>query len=162
MLNILKIYELKKQVLIPAPLDEVFSFFSRAENLNLITPPWLYFKILTPSPIDMQKNTAIDYSIKLLGFRMKWKTEITVWRPPFRFTDRQIKGPYRHWDHTHIFEEKQGGTYMEDIVRYAVPGFVLSPLAHFFFVRPRLEKIFSFRERALLEYFRHRADTCRD
>ena len=153
MLNILKIYELRRQVTIPAPVGDVFSFFSAAENLNLITPPWLYFKILTPLPVIMKKNALIDYSIKFLGFRMTWRTEIKVWQPPDRYVDRQIKGPYRVWEHTHLFEEKGGDTQMEDVIRYAVPGFVLSPLIHFLFVRPQLDKIFTFREKSILEYF---------
>jgi ligand-binding SRPBCC domain-containing protein len=156
MLNILKIYKLMRQITIPAPIDEVFSFFSAAENLNLITPPWLYFKILTPLPIKMEKNVLIDYSIKIFGWRMTWETEITLWQPPDRFVDRQIKGPYRVWEHMHLFEKKGGGTQMTDIVRYAVPGFVLSPLVHFLFVRPRLEKIFTFREQRVLELFTSR------
>jgi hypothetical protein len=156
MLNVLKIYELKRNTTIPASLDEVFSFFSKAENLNAITPPWLYFKILTPLPIKMKKNALIDYSIKLLGLQMTWKTEISDWQPPHRFTDRQIKGPYRVWEHAHIFEERGGETQMEDVIRYAVPGFVLSPLIHFLFVRPRLERVFDFRETAILEYFSKR------
>jgi ligand-binding SRPBCC domain-containing protein len=153
MLNLLKIYELKKEVSIPASIQEVFSFFSNAENLNRITPSWLSFKILTPLPIKMEKNARIDYSLKLLGFRMKWRTEITAWEPSNRFIDRQIEGPYRVWEHTHLFEENEGGTQMTDVVRYAVPGFVLSPIVHFLFVRPRLEKIFLFREESILKYF---------
>ncbi len=157
MLNILKIYELRRKIFIPSPVTEVFSFFSNAENLNLITPPWLYFKILTPLPIVMKKNASIDYSIKLLGLRMTWRTEIAVWQPPDEFVDRQIEGPYRVWEHTHLFKENEGGTQMEDVVRYAVPGFVLSPLVHFLFVRPRLEKIFNFRENSILDYFGRRS-----
>ena len=156
MLNILKIYELKRRTFIPAPIQDVFSFFSNAEDLNLITPPWLYFKILTPLPVIMKENTQIDYSIKLLGLRMTWKTEITVWQPPNKFIDRQIKGPYRVWEHTHIFKEKGRGTQMEDIVQYAVPGFVLSPIFHLLFVRPRLVKIFAYREQKMLELFTSR------
>ena len=157
MLNILKIYELRRQVIIPAPIEDVFSFFSDAENLNAITPAWLDFRILTPLPIRMEKNVLIDYSLKLLGFRVSWKTEIVEWQPPDRFVDRQIKGPYRVWEHMHMFAENNGGTQMTDIVRYAVPGFVLSPLIHFLFVRPRLEKIFSFREETIRTYFVDRA-----
>lgn len=156
MLNILKIYELRRQVVIPAPVEDVFSFFSDAENLNEITPPWLNFKILTPLPIRMGKDALIDYSLELLGLPLTWKTKITVWDPPDRFVDRQIKGPYRVWEHTHEFAKNDGGTQMTDVVRYAVPGFVLSPIVHFFFVRPRLEKIFSFREESILEYFSRR------
>jgi ligand-binding SRPBCC domain-containing protein len=150
MLNVLKIYELRKKVYIRAQVQDVFSFFSRAENLNLITPPWLRFQILTPLPVKMEKQTRIDYSLNLFRIRLSWKTEITEWQPPFLFVDKQIHGPYRYWEHTHRFEKRDHGTYMEDVVRYAVPGFVFAPLVHFFFVRPRLEKIFSFREETLL------------
>ncbi len=153
-LNVLRIYELRREVFIKASQDEVFSFFSRAENLNAITPPWIHFEILTPLPIKMGRKTRIDYSLKLLGLRFLWKTEITEWQPPDLFIDKQIKGPYRHWEHTHRFERRDHGTVMQDIVRYAVPGFVMAPLAHFFFVRPRLEKIFSFREETLLCIFK--------
>jgi ligand-binding SRPBCC domain-containing protein len=152
-LNILKIYELRREVLVRGPRDAVFSFFSKAENLNAITPPWLHFEIRTPLPFKMERQTRIDYSLKLMGMRFLWNTEITEWRPPASFVDKQIKGPYRYWEHTHRFEQKDGGTVMQDIVRYAVPGFILAPLIHFFFVRPRLEKIFSYREDALLRIF---------
>ena len=64
------------------------------------------------------------------------------------------------WEHAHNFEEKGGGTKMEDVIRYAVPGFVLSPLIHFLFVRPRLEKVFEFRETAILDYFNKRPKPC--
>jgi ligand-binding SRPBCC domain-containing protein len=152
-LDVLKIYKLQREIFIKAPQDEVFYFFSQAENLNTITPPWLHFEIWTPLPIKMAKQTRIDYSLRLLGLRFLWKTEITEWQPPHLFIDKQIKGPYRHWEHTHRFERKDQGTVMQDIVRYAVPGFVLAPLGHFFLVRPRLEKIFSYREEALLRIF---------
>jgi ligand-binding SRPBCC domain-containing protein len=152
-LNILKIYELKRKVHVQAPVEDVFSFFSRAENLNLITPPWLKFQILTRLPIKMERQTHIDYSLHLFRIRFVWKTEIIEWKPPHLFIDKQTKGPYRYWEHIHRFEKANQGTDMEDIVRYAVPGFVFAPLVHFFFVGPRLEKIFSFREESLLRLF---------
>ena len=89
----MNIHELRRKTSIDAPVEEVFSFFSRAENLNRITPSWLGFKILTPLPIRMEKRAVIEYSIKLGLVPMRWRTEIDVWNPPVCFVDKQIKGP---------------------------------------------------------------------
>ena len=81
---------------------------------------------------------------------MRWRTEIETWEPPFRFTDRQLRGPYRLWHHTHTFEERDGGTLCRDEVRYAVWG---GALVERFFVRGDIRRIFAFRREKLTELF---------
>jgi ligand-binding SRPBCC domain-containing protein len=56
------------------------------------------------------------------------------------------------WHHTHDFEPAPGGdgTLMRDTVRYALPLGPLGELAHRLVVRRDLERIFDFRERAVL------------
>ncbi len=96
-------YTLERTQLIPRPLREVFPFFSEANNLEAITPAFLQFKILTPGPIALQAGTLIDYRIRFLGIPMYWRTRIETFDPPVRFTDTQVRGPYRLWHHTHEF-----------------------------------------------------------
>ncbi|MBL8961638.1 MAG: SRPBCC family protein [Gemmatimonadetes bacterium] len=132
------------------PVEQVFDFFSRAENLAAITPPSLGFEILTPLPVDMRAGAQIDYRIRLHGWPMKWRTRITEWDPPHRFIDLQERGPYALWEHTHRFRsDGPGATVMDDEVRYELPfgvlGLVALPL-----VRRQLRGIFAFR-RATVE-----------
>lgn len=135
---------------IPASIEEVFSFFSEARNLEAITPPWLEFRLLAAEPDEMRVGTRIDYRLKLRGVPIRWRSEITLWDPPSSFVDVQIKGPYRRWVHTHTFTPLGVETLVEDHVEYAVPG---GWLVDRFFVRPDIERIFRYRRDALCEIF---------
>jgi hypothetical protein len=155
----MRVHTLQTELWMPRPLEEVFAFFSDAANLEELTPPWLNFRILTPLPIEMRPGVLIDYQISYRIFPIRWRTEITVWEPPYRFVDRQIKGPYRQWHHEHTFESKDGGTLMRDRVDYAVPGWILEPLVHAWVVGPDVKTIFDYREKKMRERFGTPANT---
>jgi len=98
----------------------------------------------------MRVGAIIDYQLRIRGFPVVWRTEITAWEPPFRFVDEQRRGPYRLWRHTHEFVEKDGGTHCLDVVEYAVPG---GALVNKLFVRRDVETIFRWREQAIKAHF---------
>lgn len=149
----MKYHILKKETILNENIKVIFDFFSKAENLNLITPPELGFKIITKLPVVMQKGSIIDYKIKLNGFPFKWKTEITKWEPPFYFEDTQISGPYKMWVHEHKFQDSAGKTIMQDIVKYLSPGGLLEFIPHNLIVRKKVESIFNYRESKFSELF---------
>lgn len=140
---------LRRETVVGRGLDETFAFFSDARNLQVLTPPWVGFEILTPSPIDMRRGTLIDYRIRIHGFPLTWRTEIVVWEPPHCFVDLQIRGPYRWWHHTHRFEACEGpggGTRVIDEVEYRAP---LAWLSHRLMVARDVARIFDYRAGAL-------------
>ena len=149
----MKMRLLEKTIFIHQPREQVFEFFSKAENLDKVTPNWLNFKIITSTPIEMKKGAIIDYKLKLYGMPVKWQTEITEWQPPYRFIDVQVKGPYRLWVHEHIFEERDGGTLMTDRVQYLAPGYFLEPIVHKLFVLRDVDRIFRYREKVFSNIF---------
>lgn len=138
---------------LPRTPDEIWPFFSSAENLQRITPPWLDFKVVTPTPIEMGEGTLIDYKLKVHGLPIQWRSIIRDWDPPRQFVDEQLKGPYRLWHHTHVFEPKDDGTLARDVVRFRVPG---GRLMSAIFVRRDLEKIFTYRQQVLEQMFGER------
>lgn len=149
----MKSHFIKTTTVIQRPLEEVFTFFSKAENLNEITPPDLQFKIITPLPIEMHKGTLIDYKIKLNGIPMKWRTLISAWEPPYRFVDEQLKGPYVKWIHEHRFEARGNETIMYDTVEFLSPGWILEPIVNAIFVQHKVEGIFKYREQRMQQLF---------
>ena len=149
----MKDYLFETETWLPTDRETIFSFFKEAANLERITPPWLNFSIHTPLPIEMKQGQLIDYHIRMYGIPMRWRTEITEWDPPFAFVDTQIQGPYRKWVHTHTFEQRNGGTWMQDRVQYSLPGGILSRIPHALIVRRNIEEIFRYRKSRISEIF---------
>jgi len=144
----------KTTTVIKKPLLEVFEFFSKAENLNKITPPELQFEFVTPLPIAVHQGAKIEYKIKLSGIPFRWKTLISEWNPPYSFTDQQIKGPYRVWIHRHSFKAlNDNETLMTDEVQFLSPGYFLEPLINKFFIEQKVKEIFHYREQTLQHLF---------
>jgi ligand-binding SRPBCC domain-containing protein len=149
----LRVHTLTTELWLPRPIEEVFAFFADAHNLDILTPPWLHFRILTPYPIEMCQGATIAYRLRWRGVPLSWRTEISLWEPPSRFIDRQVDGPYRQWVHEHRFEARDGGTLMRDRVDYAVPGWLLAPLVARLLVGPDVRRIFCYREAKMRELF---------
>lgn len=141
-------HHLHASQLVDRPIEEVFAFFARPENLGRITPPAMGFGQLS-TDFAMRPGLEIDHRIRPLpGIPMRWRSRIETYDPPNGFTDIQVRGPYRSWVHRHRFTAVDGGTRIDDDVDYALPLGPLGELAHRLIVRSQL-----------LEIFRHRART---
>ena len=149
----MKTFQFEATQLITRPRGEVFAFFSDAANLEAITPTWLKFVICSPQPITLRRGTLIDYRLRVHGVPIRWRSLISVWEPPARFVDEQVRGPYRLWHHEHRFEEVEGGTNVHDRVRYAPLG---GALINSLFVRRDVERIFAYRAERLQSVFNSR------
>jgi hypothetical protein len=145
------VHKLERGLFVPNALPAVFYFFSRAENLEQLTPPWMHFRILTQPPIIMRQGTTIAYALRVHGIPIRWLTEIEQWNPPYEFVDTQARGPYKLWRHTHRFSQVNGGTLVEDQVEYALPFGALGELAHRLQVARDLAGIFDYRARRVTE-----------
>lgn len=148
----MRTYILEREQLLPSSIDQVFSFFSRPENLQTITPPWLDFRMVE-APSALAAGSLIRYRLRWRSVPIRWTTEISEWNPPHGFVDRAVSSPYALWNHEHWFAEQNGGTMMRDRVTYALPFGWLGHLAHWGLVRNDVESIFDFRARTMRRLF---------
>lgn len=150
------IYTFKSEQFLNTDIQTAWDFFSSAGNLAVITPPEMAFKIHTNlEGIEVYEGLIIDYTVKpLLGIPLKWQTEISKVDKPHIFIDKQLKGPYSIWEHTHTFTAKDNGVLMHDEVKYQLPLGFIGTIVHNFIVREKIRKIFKFREETLSRLFK--------
>ena len=149
------VYELTDSFEVASDMDRCWQFFGTAENLPLITPPWLRFTIAMPTPLPpIGQDATLDYTIRWMGVPVRWRTRIIDWSPPRQFVDLQIRGPYLLWHHQHRFEplENGGGVRCFDRVIYALPVPLVRRIVHATLVRRQLLTIFRHRRRVIGEH----------
>lgn len=150
----MKIYTLHKKQNLPISIDDAWNFLSNPENLKTITPDYMGFNILSGAEKTMYPGQIIQYIVTpILGIKTKWVTEITHVVDKQYFVDEQRYGPYALWHHKHFLKSIEGGVEMEDIIDYKLPFGWIGQLVQPFLVKPKLEEIFSYRQKKLIELF---------
>lgn len=148
-------HRFKTEQFLPIDKKKAWDFFSSPKNLSLITPPEMDFKILTQlNRENIYEGMKIDYTVKpLFGIPVHWQTEICKLSHQNYFTDRQTKGPYKIWEHTHTFIEQSNGVLMTDVVNYEIPLGFLGNFANLILIRRKIESIFDYRKMILEKLF---------
>jgi len=150
----MKIYRFKKSQLLPITINEAWDFLSDPNNLKKITPDYMGFNILQKEDTKMYAGQIIQYIVTpILGIPTKWVTEITHVKDKSYFVDEQRFGPYSLWHHKHFIKEVDGGIEMLDIIDYKIPLGFIGRLANPILVKPKLNEIFNYRKKKLVELF---------
>jgi len=147
----IKEYQYQTEQFLPTTIERAWDFFSSPKNLSRITPPSMKFKILsTLGSQGIYNGMKIQYSVcPIPGIPLHWHTEIDHVHPGASFIDKQLKGPYKKWEHKHTFTPVENGIMMFDTIHYQIPFSYLGRLLHRVFIRKRIESIFAYRKEVL-------------
>jgi len=151
----MSVHSIKTIQKIPGDINAIWQFFSKPENLPVITPPWLRLKVTSQyhGPI-IYPGQIIEYTVcPIASIPLYWMTEITQVIPQQLFVDEQRYGPYSLWHHQHHFVQIAGGVQMTDIVHYKIPLGFLGEIANQLYVHNRLKQLFIFRFHKAAELF---------
>ena len=150
----MKIYRLRSLQNLPISRKEAWNFLSDPKNLKVITPDYMGFEILSGGDRPMYPGQIIQYLVTpIAGVKTKWVTEITHVKEGEYFVDEQRFGPYSLWHHKHFIKPIDGGVEMEDIIDYKLPFGFLGQLVHPFMVKSKLDEIFEYRRKKLIDLF---------
>ena len=150
----MKIYRLETIQNLPISQSHAWDFLSDPKNLKLITPDYMGFEIINGVSNRMYAGQIIQYVVTpVMGIPVKWVTEITHVDEGNYFVDEQRVGPYSLWHHKHFIKTIEKGVQMIDIIDYKIPLGLIGRIAHPLLVAPKLNEIFEYRKKVLIELF---------
>jgi len=139
-------YKFRQEQRIGINREELWKFFCDPNNLQKIMPPEMEIQTIGVVDQHIHAGQIIEYQVKvpLLG-RKKWVSEIKAVEDGFCFTDVQKVGPYKYWEHKHIFQKEGEGALLIDEIKYDLPLGIMGGLGNMWLVDRTLKKIFKYR-----------------
>lgn len=136
---------------IPAPAYAVFRWHARPDALEKLTPPWERVQVLERSG-GIQNGGRVVLLVGRWPFQVRWAAEHFDYIEGRQFRDRQVRGPFAYWDHTHLVTpDGSDACWLEDRIEYSLPLGRLGQLAAGCLVRRKLARLFEYRHRVTTE-----------
>jgi len=130
----------------PVSARALFDWHARPGAFQRLVPPWAPVRLASFEGIGEGDRAVIRIGPGPLSLR--WVAEHHDVVDGEQFCDRQVSGPFAHWDHTHRMEAVTGGTSrLVDSIEFALPGGPIGSQVAKWFARPELERQFAYRHR---------------
>lgn len=107
-----------RQLLVRAPVAQVFAFHEREDALPRLSPPFPPLRVVSRDG-GIRPGARVDLRIGPIC----WLALHTAYEPNRLFVDEQVEGPFASWVHRHEFEAVDAGTTrLTDHVTFTLPG----------------------------------------
>ncbi len=134
----------KKSTAMPTGARMLWTWHTNAGAFERLTPPWERVEVETAARVEA--GARARFRIGAGPLCLRWEAEIGDVIPGSQFRDRQVRGPFATWEHTHRFlHEAEDRSVLEDEVRYRLPLGLLGALAGGGMVRRKLRRMFAYR-----------------
>jgi ligand-binding SRPBCC domain-containing protein len=106
---------------IAVPVSELFEWHARPGAFERLVPPWQSVEIVDRTG-DIHDGDTLAMDIRLGPLRKRWLALHSDYIHGSQFRDTQIKGPFKHWVHTHVtLPDGPGASILDDRIAYALP-----------------------------------------
>jgi uncharacterized protein len=129
---------------------DLFTWHTRAGAFERLAPPWEDVAVLEKTD-GLEDGSRVVIRTKIGPVPMTWLIEHRDYREEKQFCDIQIKGPFKHWEHTHTFvPDGPNACFLEDNVKFLLPMWILGEVFGEELVIRRLETLFEYRHGTLM------------
>ena len=138
--------------LMPASADAVYAWHARPDALTKLTPPWESARVVERTGGIEQPGSRVKIQLRIGPLKQTWTAEHTEYQPGRMFRDVMVSGPFRSWQHTHLFiPETASSSWLEDRVKYEFPLSWFGRIVGGAYTRRRLTRMFAWRHRVTQE-----------
>ena len=99
------------------------------------------------------EGEQVTWSARHFGLRFRMTSLVFDVERPRRFRDRQVRGPFGSFLHTHEFEPLDGGTLMRDTIDFRSPFGPIGRMVDVSVMRRHLIGVITERNDAISEHF---------
>jgi uncharacterized protein (TIGR01777 family) len=131
----------------PVSADELYAWHSRPLAFQRLQPLWERIDMKNVMGVFGTDGYTVEFRTKVLGpVKGRWIAEAFDFRPGAGFQDRQVRGPFTFWNHTHRFiPDGTERSFLEEFIEYRMPGGALGRLFGGRMARRRLAAVFAYR-----------------
>ena len=150
------IYE--KRSVIDTPASLLFAWHTRPGAFERLAPPWEHLRIVSRHG-GIADGSRLTLELRRGPIKSRWEVLHRDFIEGQQFTDVQVAGPFKRWEHTHRVEPvNEGKATLIDRVEYALPFGPLGAVAGGPIARRMMDRLFTFRHRRIAsDLGRHRA-----
>lgn len=140
--------QFSKETLLNVPAQFAFNWHAHPDALRKLLPPWENIKIIQQTG-TIKNGDRVKLKIPIApGLRTQWLAEHCGYEAFHQFEDVQLKGPFRDWHHTHIFEPvSETSCKLIDKIEYTLPLGNVGAFLGKSFVQSKLKAQFTYRHR---------------
>jgi ligand-binding SRPBCC domain-containing protein len=137
-----------------ASAEKLFAWHAEPGALERLTPPWEKIQMIERARGIRDGDRGAMW-VYIGPFRVRWSFVHSGCIEGREFRDVQTAGPFRRWEHTHLFvAEGAEACRLEDRIEYELPFGLLGNFFAGWMVRRKLARVFAFRHRVTAEAMR--------
>ena len=141
------IYE--KRSVIDTPAPALFAWHTRPGAFERLAPPWEHLRIVSRHG-GIADGSRVTLELRRGPLKTRWEALHRDFVEGEQFTDVQVAGPFKTWEHTHRVEPKSDTqSTLIDQVQYALPFGPFGAVAGGPIARRMMDRLFAFRHRRI-------------